>query len=209
MAQGDTSISICNQALLLLGDESISSFDDGTAGSQACSIVYDMVKNSTLGIFSWSFTVAKVELARSTNTPASEWTYEYILPSDMLTGVPRAVRTSSAANAPLVRSYEINQSTGGLSVLMTNETSIYIDYQKAVPEAQMPPYFVTLMVYQLAWHLAEVITDQTTKSQYWRSIALGSPSENFRGGWLRQAMSMDSSGTPPSVISDYLLTDIR
>ena len=92
---------------------------------------------------------------------------------------------------------------------MTNETSIFIDYQKAVPEAQMPPYFITLMVYQLAWHLAEVITDQTTKSQYWRGIALGSPSENFRGGWLRQAMSMDSSGTPPSVISDYLLTDIR
>jgi len=57
--------------------------------------------------------------------------------------------------------------------------------------------------------LAEVITDQTTKSQYWRGIALGSPAENFRGGWLRQAMSMDSSGTPPSVISDYLLTDIR
>ena len=209
MAQGDTSISICNQALLLLGDESISSFDDGTPGSQACSIMYDMVKNSTLGLYSWSFTVAKVELARSTTAPVNEWTYEYILPSDMLTGVPRAVRTSATAGAPLVQSFEINQSSGGLSVLMTNETSIFIDYQKSVAEAQMPPYFITLMVYQLAWHLAEVITDQTTKSQYWRSIALGSPSENFRGGWLRQAMSMDSSGTPPPVISDYLLTDVR
>ena len=209
MAQGDTSISICNQSLLLLGDESISSFDDGTAGSQACSIMYDMVKNSTLGLYSWSFTVAKIELARSTTSPVNEWTYEYILPSGMLTGVPRAVRTSATAGAPLVQSFEINQSTGGLSVLMTNETSIFIDYQKSVAEAQMPPYFITLMVYQLAWHLAEVITDQTTKSQYWRSIALGSPAENFRGGWLRQAMSMDSSGTPPSVISDYLLTDVR
>ena len=209
MSQGDTSISICNQALLLLGADSITSFSAATPSSQACSTVYNMVVNATTGLYAWSFTVAKVQLAQSTATPVSEWTYQYILPSDMLTGVPRAVRTSSAASAPLVRSFEINQGADGLAVLMTDETTIYIDYQKAVAEAQMPTYFTTLLVYQLAWHLAEVITDQTTKSEYWRSIAVGTAQEGLRGGWLRQAMNMDSQGQPPSVISDYMLTEVR
>tara|TARA_R100000935_G_C2730908_1_gene121924 strand:- start:7 stop:636 length:630 start_codon:yes stop_codon:yes gene_type:complete len=209
MAQGDTSVSICNKSLLLLGAESITSFTDGTASSQACATVYDMVVNSTLGLYSWSFTVAKIQLAQSTATPVSEWRHQYILPPDMLTGVPRAVRTSASAYAPLVRAFEINQGGDGLAVLMTNETSIFIDYQKAVAEAQMPPYFSTLLVYQIAWHLAEVITDQTTKSEYWRAISVGTPNEGMRGGYFRQAMNMDSAGNPPQVISDYILTDIR
>ena len=61
----------------------------------------------------------------------------------------------------------------------------------------------------MAWHLAEVITDQTTKSDYWKQIALGTVAENFRGGYFRQAASIDSGGQTPSVVGDYLLTDIR
>ncbi len=61
----------------------------------------------------------------------------------------------------------------------------------------------------MAWHLAEVITDQTTKSDYWKQIALGTVAENMRGGFFRQAASIDSGGQTPSVVGDYLLTDIR
>ena len=62
---------------------------------------------------------------------------------------------------------------------------------------------------QVAWHLAEVITDQTAKSQYWREIALGTATENQRGGYFRQAANIDAGGQTPSVVGDYLLTDIR
>ena len=73
----------------------------------------------------------------------------------------------------------------------------------------MPSYFVTLLAYQLAWHLAETITDQTGKVELWRGIALGTPGEGMRGGYFRQAVSIDSAGQTPGVISDYMLTELR
>ena len=123
--------------------------------------------------------------------------------------VPIAVRTSSAAGAGLFKAWEIAQSTAGGAVLITDATEIHIDYQKAVSEGLMPTYFVQLLAYQIAWHLAEIITDQTQKSEYWRSVALGTAAEGFRGGYFRQAANIDAGGQTPSVVGDYLLTDVR
>lgn len=209
MAAGDSDVSICNKALLLLGAEAISSFSDGTPGAQACNTIYTEVKFSTMGMYPWSFTIAKTQLARDTVTPQNEWTHQYLLPNDMLLGVPRAVRTTSAAGGQLFKQWEIAQSSSGGAVLMTDAEEIHIDYQKAVSEGGMPTYFVQLLAYQMAWHLAEVITDKTQKSEYWRSVALGTPGEGLRGGYFRQAANIDAGGQTPSVVGDYLLTDVR
>ena len=209
MAAGDTDVSIVNKALLLLGAEAISSFSDGTPAGTAASTIYTEVKFTTLGMYPWSFTIAKTQLTRDSNTPQNEWTYQYLLPNDMLLGVPRAVRTSSSPGAALFKNWEIAQSSAGGAVLMTDATEVHIDYQKAVSEGNMPTYFVQLMAYQMAWHLAEVITDQTQKSEYWRSVALGTAAEGLRGGYFRQAANIDAGGQTPSVVGDYLLTDVR
>tara|TARA_R100001443_G_scaffold48688_1_gene61099 strand:- start:1277 stop:1906 length:630 start_codon:yes stop_codon:yes gene_type:complete len=209
MAAGDTDVGICNKGLLLLGAEAITSFSDGTPAGTACNTIYNEVKLTTMGMYPWSFTVAKAQLTRDSNTPQNEWTYQYLLPNDMLLGVPRAVRTSSSAGSALYKDWEIAQSTAGGAVLMSEATEVHIDYQKAVAEGSMPTYFVTLLAYQMAWHLAEIITDQTQKSEYWRSVALGTAAEGFRGGYFRQAANIDAGGQTPSVVGDYLLTDVR
>lgn len=209
MASGDTEVKICNKALLLLGAESITSFTDGSTAGNACGLIYPDVKATTLGMYSWSFTIAKKELNRDVETPNSEWQYQYTMPNDMLTGVPRAVRASSTAGSPLITSWEMGTTLGGYSALFTNQLSIFIDYQRSVEEGNMPSYFTQLLTYQLAWHLAEVMTDQTAKSEYWRGVALGIQIEGYRGGFFRQAVNIDSAGQTPSVIQDYLLTDVR
>jgi hypothetical protein len=209
MASGDTEVRICNKALLLLGAESISSFTDGSTAGNACSLIYPDVKATTLAMYAWSFTIYKAELNKDLNTPNSEWTSQFTMPIDMLTGVPRAVRASSSSGSPTITSWEMGTATGGYSVLFTNQTSIFIDYQRLVQEANMPSYFTQLLTYQLAWHLAEVMTDQITKSEYWRGVALGVQVEGYRGGFFRQAVNIDSAGQTPSVIQDYLLTDVR
>ena len=160
-------------------------------------------------MYPWSFTIAKTQLTKDSSTPQNEWTNQFLLPSDMLLGVPRAVRTSSSPGAALFKGWEIAQSSAGGAVLMTDATEVHIDYQKAVSEGNMPTYFVQLMAYQMAWHLAEVITDQTAKSEYWRSVALGTAAEGLRGGYFRQAANIDAGGQTPSVVGDYLLTDVR
>ena len=209
MAVGDTDVSICNKALLLLGSDAITSFSDGTPAAQACSTIYNEVKLTTFGMYPWSFTVAKTELVKDTTSPANEYDNQFLLPNDMVLGVPRAVRTSSAAGAALFKIWEIGQSSAGGTVLLTDATEIHIDYQRAVSEGNMPTYFVTLLAYQMAWHIAEVITDQTQKSEYWRAIALGTAAEGFRGGYFRQAANIDAGGQTPSVVGDYLLTVVR
>jgi len=93
--------------------------------------------------------------------------------------------------------------------LLSNYETVYVDYQYAVEEYEMPHYFVQNMKYQLAWHLAMPITDQIEKTDYWRTVAQGTPSENGRGGYMRQAMNIDGQGQPTNGIQDFTLIDVR
>ena len=80
----------------------------------------------------------------------------------------------------------------------------YIDYQKAISEGAMPKYFCIISLPScLAFSSC---TDQVTKSQYWRQVAIGMDSESGRGGYLRQAMNIDASGQNNSIIGQYMLT---
>ena len=73
----------------------------------------------------------------------------------------------------------------------------------------MPSYFVQFLVYMMAWHLAESVTDQIDKSDYWRQIAVGTAVDNGRGGYFRQAANVDGRGKPSYAIVDFPLTDVR
>lgn len=204
MAAGDTDVSICSEALILLGQTAITSFDDGTAGAGAASKIYPKVKSSTLGMYPWTFTLAKVQLGQLSATPTNVWQYAYQLPSQMLTGVPRRVFASDNVGATVIKEYEIQGNQ-----LLTDQTKIYVDYQQVVNEQAMPDYFVKLLTYQMAWHLAIPITDQATMLDTYRTIALGPLSESGRGGYFRTATSIDSAGQSTTIIGDYLLTEVR
>jgi len=203
MAAGDSALSICSDALILLGAAPISSFNEGTDEANTCDRLYPDVRDATLQMYPWSFSFKKVQLARTINTPVNEWTYEYTLPSDRI-GPPRAVFNSTSVGARPMTRWEIYGDK-----ILTDETTIVIDYQYSVSESVMPVYFIQLLKYQMAWHLAEPITDQVQKTDYWKTIALGSPGENNRGGYMRTAMNIDGQGNTPQMIEDYSLIAVR
>jgi len=204
MATGDNQVSIANQALLLLGADTIASFSNGTAIGNALDIIYPKVKTTTLGMYPWTFTLKKAELSRLSTAPTAHFLYQYKLPSDMINSVPRSVYNSSDRGAATIRDWQIQGET-----LLTDNTQIFVDYQQDIVEGKLPVYFTQLLVYMLAWNLAETITDQVTKAQYWRTVALGTEAESGRGGYFRQAANMDAGGQSPSVIGQYMLTDVR
>jgi len=203
MATGDTDIKICSDALLMLGAAPISSFTEGTDESNICDRIYPDVKIKTLASYPWSFSFKKVQLARLITTPVNEYKYEYQMPSDMIAR-PRAVYDTNTTYASPRRDYVIQ----GDKVL-TNYEKVYIDYQYNVPEYALPHFFVQLLKYQMAWHLAMPITDQNEKSAYWQQVAEGTPGENGRGGYMRQAMNIDGQGQPNNAIQDFSLIDVR
>jgi len=205
MATGDTKLSICSDALILLGASPLSSFTEGTDAAQICDRLYDDMRDMVLNSYHWSFTYKKTQLARSVDTPVNEWDYQYPLPSDLIGSGVRALFTSSAAGArPVNRGWEIYERN-----VVTNYATIYVDYQFLPAEDVWPTYFVHLMKLWLAWHIAEPVTDQLTKGQYFQTLAVGSPSENMRGGMMRQAMSIDGVGQPTQVIEDWPLLAVR
>jgi hypothetical protein len=93
--------------------------------------------------------------------------------------------------------------------LLTSNEQVYVDYQASIPESLMPVWFVQLLKYLVAWHISVPITDQVEKAQYWQSVAVGSPGENGRGGYMRTAMNIDGMNQPTNSIKDFSLTAVR
>ena len=203
MAAGDTAITICSDALLMLGAKAISSFNDGTDESSVCDRLYPDIRDSTLTMYPWSFSLKKIQLARLVTTPGSVWRYEYQLPGDRLAN-PRAVYASANPGAPVQKDWEVQGDT-----LLTNLPAVYIDYQYQTPEYAMPQYFVQLLKYLMAWHLAMPITEQADRASYWQGVAVGATAENGRGGFMRTAMNIDGQGQPTRVIEDFTLVAAR
>lgn len=203
MAAGDTNIAICSRALTLLGESAISSFSDGTDASSTCSRLYETVKTALLTMYPWKFATKKVQLARLNTTPVNEWTYAYQLPGDML-AMDALFNTDAVGAQPLVSGWERYE-----DMILTDQTAIYIDYRFDPGESYYPPYFVMLLIYAICMHLAEPITEQVTKAQYWGNLAFGSPQENGRGGYFRQASHADARGVPVDAIRDFPLVSVR
>jgi len=205
MAAGDTDVKICSHALIMLGEGEITSFTDGTTRAGICEALYPQIRDVTLAMYRWAFAQKKVQLQESVGDPVNEFDNSFPMPSDSLTGVPIAVFNSTGTG--------ITSITAGWEILgsdlVTNQTTIVIDYMFIPLEAEMPTYFIQLLKYFMAMHLAEPITDQITKAQHWERIAIGNPAEGGRGGFFRQAATIDGQGTPTEFINNYPLIDAR
>lgn len=203
MAAGDSALSICSDALLMLGANAISSFNEGTDAANISDRLYSDLRDQALLVYPWSFSFKKVKLSRLVTNPTTEYKYEYQLPGDRL-GPPRQIFTSASPGQRPSKEYRIFQDK-----LLTDYEEVWIDYQYSVQEFEMPVYFVQLLKYMMAWHLAYPITDQDSKAQYWQGVAVGSPSENGRGGYMRTAIQMDGQGQPTNYIDDFALIAVR
>lgn len=187
----------------MLGAKPISSFTEGTDEANVADRLYRDIKNQLLMVYPWSFSFKKIQLSRLITTPVNEYKYEYQLPGDRL-GPPRQVFVSTETYQRPIQAYRIMGDK-----LLTNEETIYVDYQYAVQEFEMPVYFVQLLKYMLAWHFAQPITDQTDKAQYWQGVAVGGAADNGRGGYMRVAMSIDGQNQPVRTIDDFSLVEVR
>jgi hypothetical protein len=204
MAVGDTDLSICSDALILLGASPISSFTEGTDTAQACDRLYPDLRDTMLSTYVWSWTLKKSQIARLSTAPINEWEYAYQLPGDMLSGVLAVFESNSTTERSRRYGWEVYGDQ-----LYTNMETVYIDYQASVSETKMPNYFVRLLRTALAGELAIVVTDQAAKADYFKAQAFGSPGENGRGGLMREAMNIDARGQSTQIVEDYSLIEVR
>lgn len=204
MASGDTKLSICSDALIMLGESPLTSFS-GTDAGVVCDRLYDDIKKMTLAMYPWSFTISKLQLSRGT-APVNEYKYAYNLPTSLqrISGVRAVFNSAQVGAQPIQGGWEILGKT-----LITNQETIVIDFQVEPEEFDLPSYFVQLLKYMMTWHIAETVTDQITKAEYWRQIAVGTVAENMRGGYFRVAANIDGSTKQNEVFADYSLIGVR
>jgi hypothetical protein len=173
-----TDISMCSNALLLIGHGTISSFTEGGAGALVASNLYQSSYENLLSLHRWRFASGKVNLSRLTATPINDFKYAYQLPADYM-----------VANRVIPQSdYEIFGDK-----IYSDQQSLALDYIFKPAETSLPAYFVKLMEMYLASQFAVPVTDNSAKGQLYAQ---------FYEAQMRQAKFADASSRPPDAVAD-------
>lgn len=169
--------------MILIGAAPISSLTEGTEGLVG-SALYENTYRGLLASHTWRFATKKVRLSRLTATPLNEFSYQYQLPSDLIT----VYKVQEGMD------YEIYGDK-----LYSNNSDVYIDYRYRVDETILPDYFVLTLQFLLAAQFAIPVTDNSQRAQ----LYLG-----MYDAQLMKAKGIDSMARPSQAIVDSPLTDI-
>lgn len=182
-----SSIDIASNALLLIGDNPISSFNDPGAGAQVASGLYPETKKRLLSEHPWSFALKQQMLSKLSQKPdeLTGFTNAFQLPTDLI----RIWNIQSHSYYTLVG-----------NLLYSNENEILATYIYSVDEVNMPPHFVKSLEYTLASDFAISITEDNTMSQIMMQKA---------SLFTSKAMAIDSQGRPQSAIIDSPIINAR
>ena len=180
-----TDISMCSNALLLLGHSTINAFTDVGAGAKAANNLYETVYEDALTGYPWRFAMGKVALSKLVAAPLNEWLNGFQLPGDLLL----VYRTYPRSN------FEIYE-----DVLYSDQDTVEIDYWFKPEETTLPPYFVKYLQYALAAEFAISVTDNRTLA------------ETFDAKATQQkmiAMNRDSQGRTNNAIESAPFLEVR
>lgn len=148
-------IQMASNALILLGDEPISSFNDPGAGAKAAKNLYESAYLSILKSHRWNFAIQKAKLGRLTEAPRNEYQYQFQLPPDLVL---------------LITTYPVSTYRILGDKLYSNSLEVEIDYVFRVDESQLPAYFIKAFEYYLAQQLCIPVTEDLNKHDLMRQM---------------------------------------
>lgn len=177
-------IDIASNALVLIGDEPISSFTEPGAGATASANLYDAAYRGLLSAHPWSFAFKEQKLSKLAATPDSLTNYNsaFQLPAD------------------LVRLWAILPHSDYVIVgdlLYSNQNELLARYIYKPDESSLPPHFVEAFQYKLASDFSISVTEDRNKAEHFALIAKRS---------LAMARGIDSQGRPQQAIIDSPFT---
>tara|TARA_R110000764_G_scaffold16369_3_gene45817 strand:+ start:596 stop:1189 length:594 start_codon:yes stop_codon:yes gene_type:complete len=144
----NSGIDICSRALILVGANPISSFDDQTTESTVAVNMYEDIVRASLVNTRWRFATEQAVLNALSDAPTGRWDIAHQLPSDtlMLHGV--------TVNDTLI-DYQVY----GDKVFSNLSTAdvVIADYTFRAQELNWPSYFVLAVEYSIAVVFATAI----------------------------------------------------
>lgn len=136
-----SAVDVCSRALILIGAEPITSFDDGNNEALIASNMYEDIARASLVNTRWRFATNQVVLNRLSDAPTGRYDAAYQLPSGWL-----------MTHAVTVNDNPIEYQTYG-DKLYNNAAStdeLVLDYTYRAEEQYWPSYFTVAVEYELA-----------------------------------------------------------
>lgn len=149
-------VSIINQALIELGDDTILSLDDDSARALIAREVYDDCVDEVLTVYPWNFAIERQSLGRLDETPEYGYDYTFQLPTNpyCLRVLEIEDENSYGNNEWVSADYKIEGRK-----LLYNEETVKIKYIKRVEDTtEFSPLFKSALKYYIAYKLAFYIT---------------------------------------------------
>lgn len=185
---GVSSVSICSNALLSLGDNTINAFSDPTDRARLSNL-YETRRNALLRSHPWNCAVKRVILAPDTTTPIFDFSNRFVLPADCL-------RVLQVGNRYEELDYKIES---GAILADTDVLPLRYIWLNDV-ESSWDAMLIEGMELVMAAAFAYPITQSTSKEQ-----ACMEAVKSF----LKQARAVDGTEEPPETLGDFRLLTSR
>ena len=188
----NSAIDICSRALILIGADPITSFDDDTTEALVASNMYEDVARSQLCLMRWRFATDQAVLARLSDEPTGRFDNAHQLPTGLL-----------MLNAVTVADNPIKYTVYGDKVFsnVSDNDTVIADYIFRAGEEDWPSYFVIAVEYILASIFATSIA---------RDANLAAILEQKANVFMAKARSTDSQqSTTRKLTTSRFLTERR
>lgn len=139
-----TKVDIASRALVMIGSNPISSFNDDTTEALVTNTIYEEVVESTLTRHNWRFATGQQQLSLLANTPTGRFEYAYQIPAN-----PECLKILAVTvNDALIQysRYEDKIYLDGFG----SQSAVIMDYIFRQSEDQFPPHFRLAVEYKLA-----------------------------------------------------------
>jgi hypothetical protein len=185
-----SSIELCSSALVKLGADGISSFEDGSAEARVASLLYPLSRDALLSAHPWSFATRQTQLAQLTSGPTATFAYAFQLPNDYL-------KALSAGNGGRGRGlvYQIVNRQ-----LHTDAHTAVLTYVFRPGEGDFPAYFNAALVARLAAEFCLPLTENSSRAERLSRLAEAE---------LKVAKLVDSQQDTPPRVEDFSLIRAR
>ena len=181
----NSAVSICSNALLLLGDKPISDFSENNERTRAVANLYDYKRDRVLRMHSWNCATKRVVLSPDSAAPAFGWAYQYQLPADWL-------RTMAVGEDGNEDEYAIE----GRKILMNSNICRLRYVWRNTEESTWDSLLVEAMTQVMVAALAYAITKSTSKQ---------AADEEIIKRVLKEARAIDGQEVTPETLGDFPL----
>tara|TARA_B100001093_G_scaffold288302_1_gene275415 strand:- start:162 stop:746 length:585 start_codon:yes stop_codon:yes gene_type:complete len=187
----NSAIDICSRALILVGAEPITSFDDDTTEALIAGNMYEDIARTNLTATRWRFATNQAVLNRLSEAPTGRFDSAYQLPDYLF------------LHAVTVRDFQIEYNVYGNKVFCDADTAdvLIADFTYRASEVDWPSYFSVCVEYAMAVVFATALI---------RDTSLSSLMSNQYEFLMAKARSTDSQQqTTRKIVTSRFITNRR